>query len=83
MGIMDTPKPLTKMAKIRIALCCVSFLSAIAAFVPCKGTFLSLETARYILSVNFSVFFVQFTFVPAFFTNENFVVRSPSTRSSR
>jgi len=77
MGLMDTPKPLTSIAKIRIGLCCVSFLSAIAAFVPCNGNFLSLEIARYIITGNFSVFMVQFTFFPAFFTNENFVVPQP------
>ena len=77
MGIMDTKKELTQIAKVRIGLCCVSFLSAIAAFVECKGTILPLEYARYILTFNFSVFMIQFTFLPAFFTNENFVVPQP------
>ena len=77
MGIMDTKKELTQIAKVRIGLCCISFLSAIAAFVECKGTILPLQIARYIITANFSVFFVQFTFLPAFFTNENFVVPQP------
>ena len=77
MGIMDTKKELTQIAKVRIGLCCVSFLSAIAAFVECKGTILPLQFARYIITFNFSVFMIQFTFLPAFFTNENFVVPQP------
>ena len=64
MGIMDTKKELTQIAKVRIGLCCISFLSAIAAFVECKGTILPLEIARYILTFNFSVFMIQFTFFP-------------------
>ena len=43
MGIMDTKKELTQIAKVRIGLCCISFLSAIAAFVECKGTILPLH----------------------------------------